>query len=257
MKSFFLAGIILCSTLLASDCQQSDSQYSNLYLKLGTGPSISRKATIYTNPALWDPAEEGYNASLGTVPIVLGGLGYDNPYICTDITLTYRPDYSYSKYQIPTTGTTPGALGTTTRRFNLDIGSAMWTVYLSGRGWVKSWPVYPIIGGGVGVSRLLIYNFRSTGLPTVVDGEPSFASENQYTVNYRFTYQVMAGFEYRFKDICALSLGYRWFDPNRFSGPRYLRDNEGNALDVGSNTWKINFSANEVFAEFKVFFGPL
>jgi hypothetical protein len=82
---------------------------------------------------------------------------------------------------------------------------------------------------------------------------PSFGSENQYTIRHQFTYQVLGGFEYRYRDICALSLGYRWFDVAQFTGPRFIRDPAGNAIDVQNYPWKIKFRANEVFLEFKVF----
>ncbi len=230
------------------------------YIKAGSGASFAREAQISAPSSVWDPAKQGYNSGLGVAPILLGGLGYDSPWVSTDVTASYRPNYDYSKFQTPTTTTTPGTLGETTRRFDLDVASLMLTVYLNGRGVPGlNWKtgafssIYPVIGGGVGSSQLSIYNFRSTGLPPVVDGLPSFASENQSSKSYRFTYQVMGGFEFRYRDVCALSIGYRWFDVSQFNGPRYLRDADGNALDVQGDTWKIKFSANEAFLEFKVF----
>lgn len=230
------------------------------YLKAGTGASISREAQITASPAVWDPAAQGYNSGLGTVPIALGGLGYDSPYVSAEITASYRPDYSYNQFQTPTTTTTPGTIGTTTRRFDLDVSSMMFSVYLNGRGCRHlNWKagnessIYPFIGGGIGTSQMKLFNFRSTGLAPVTSGFPAFASENQYLITYRFTYQVMGGFEYRYRDLFALSIGYRWFDVSSFRGPRYLRDSQGNAIDVQSNTWKIKFEANEAFIELKVF----
>lgn len=249
-----------CAEKKPVECVKECVKDQGFYLKIGSGASISREAQISASPAVWDPAFQGYNSGLGTVPVVLGGLGYDSPYVSADVTASYRPNFSYNKYQVPTTSTTPGTLGTTTRRFNLDIASAMFSVYLNGRGFRhatwragKGGSIYPVIGGGVGVSQMTLFNFRSTGLPTVANGFPAFASENQYSVSYRFTYQVMAGLEYRYRDVCALSAGYRWFDVSSFRGPRYLRDSTGDSVDVQGNTWKINFDANEAFLEFKVF----
>lgn len=230
------------------------------YIKAGSGASFAQTAHISAPSVIWDPAVQGYNSGLGVAPILLGGLGYDSPWISADVTVSYRPNFDYNKFQTPTNNSTPGTLGQTTRRFNLDVGSLMLTLYLNGRcidalNWKTSdfSSIYPIIGGGVGGSQMTISNFRSTGLPSLADGLPSFASENQYTLKYRFTYQVMAGFEFRYRDVCGLSIGYRWFDVNQFKGPRYLRDSEGNAIDVQNNTWRIKFGANEFFLEFKVF----
>lgn len=233
---------------------------NSFYLKVGSGVSISNTAQITTNPAVWDPAYQGYNSRLGAAPIALAGVGYDSRFVFGELTASCRPNYSYNKNQTPTTSSTPGSLGSTTRRFNLDVSSVMFSLYFNGRGFkALTWNIrktgafYPIIGSGVGVSQMKIFNFRSTGLPPVASGFPAFASENQYTTSYRFTYQVMGGFEYRYRDRYAISLGYRWFDVSSFKGPRYIRDNQGNAIDVQSNTWKIKFDANEVFLELKLF----
>lgn len=230
------------------------------YIKVGSGACFSGKTKIKTDPAVWDTASQGYNGHLGTQPIVLAGLGFDSPFVATDLTASLRPNFQYSKYQTPTTLTTPEELGNTTRKFTLDIATLMQTIYLSGRGFGNmQWKfggcssIYPVIGGGVGISQMKIYNFRSTGLAPIDAGFASFASENQYSTQYKFTYQALGGLEYRYKDLCAFSLGYRWFDVFQFKGPRYLRDAEGNAADVGSAGWKIDFSANELFGEFKVF----
>ncbi len=228
------------------------------YLKIGSGASVANRAGVFATPSVWVPAVEGYNAGLGTVPILLGGLGFDSPFVSTDLTASYRPNFSYKKFQ---TAVDP-SLGTRTRRFNLDVSSMMLSVYFNGRGFRSlNWEtgcggsVYPIIGGGIGSSQMRIFNFRSTGLPPVAGGSyPAFTSENQYTISYRFTYQVMAGLEYRYRNWCALSVGYRWFDVSRFRGPRYIRDLTGNSQAIPANgPWKIKYSANEAFVEFKVF----
>ena len=104
------------------------------YIKLGSGPSFANEAEIKAPLSIWDTAAEGYNGSLGTAPIILAGLGYDSPFVSTDITASYRPNYNYKKYQTPTTTDTIGELGSTTRRFTLDVASIMETIYLNGPG---------------------------------------------------------------------------------------------------------------------------
>ncbi len=230
------------------------------YVKIGSGASFAQKAHVYAPPAVWDPALQGYNSGLGTAPIILGGLGWDSPFVAADITAAYRPNFKYKKFQTPSTGGTPGQLGEKTRRFDLDISSIMLSTYFNGRGIrALNWKtggyssVYPFIGGGIGVSQLTVSNFRSTGLPSIVEPLASFGSENQYNKSYSFTYQLMTGLEYRYRDVCALSVGYRWFSINKFNGPEYIRTSTGDAFDAKNNTWRINFSANEALIEFKVF----
>ena len=237
------------------------------FLKLGSGASFADKASVYAPPSQWDPAVQGYDSGLGTRPIILGGLGYEfcDPF-STDITFSYRPHYKYRKYQTPVGDIgTPGSLGPKTREFNLDVASVMFTFYLSSRGWSPlCWKLgsdtsllYPLIGGGVGISQMTIYDFRSTGIAPVdaaIDPTLSFASDNQYTKRFEFTYQLMGGLEYRWKDRWALSAGYRWFDVAQFKGPSFIRDQYGNAYDLRGEEWEIRFRANEIFLEFKVLF---
>jgi opacity protein-like surface antigen len=258
-NSILLGLTCICGLGFAQQEDQSPYKDRGFYIKIGSGASFATTAHVSASSATWDPALEGYNSKLGTVPIFLTGLGYDSPYVSGDITASYRPDYSYSKFQTPTTNDTPGQLGEKTRRFDLDVTSLMFSLYLNGRGFdalnwgVGDGSVFPFLGAGVGVSQMKVYNFRSTGLPPLAGLEPlaSFSSENEYSKDYRFTYQLMAGLEYRFKDVFSFSLGYRWFDPSRFDGPSYMRTDEGDAFQATS-PWKISFGANEVFLEFKV-----
>ncbi len=83
--------------------------------------------------------------------------------------------------------------------------------------------IYPIIGAGIGVSNLILTNFRTTGLPPSGGSAPfaSFSAENQYTLRKNFTYTALIGFEYAYKDCWAISTGYRWFDAGKFKGPAF------------------------------------
>lgn len=270
LKAFFQT-FLLCCTLSgyflfgdAAACKQG-CRDAHFYLKIGSGASFSGKTTIHAPSAAWDPAVQGYNGHLGARPIINGGLGYEFcRMVAADILFSYRPDFKYKKFQTVLSGSsTPGQTGNKTRRFNLDVSSFMGTIYLSGQGFTPlCWrlgsvpgTVYPLIGGGIGISQMKIFNFRSTGLPTVSADTapfPSFISDNAYTVRYRFSYQILAGFEYRYQDRWALAAGYRWFDVKQFKGPRYIRDTTGDAIDIGHNEWRINFSANELFLELKI-----
>lgn len=256
---------ILCGILFASQanswCNPCEGRF---YLKGSTGASFSNRAHIKAPIGFWDTSQQGYNSRLGTRPILGAGLGYEmTPLFAADMTLSYRPQYQYRKFQIPVPNIlTPAFLGSKTREFDLDIATLMLNFYLTGRGidylcWSPSCLqgcLYPILSGGIGVSRVNIYNFRAKGLsPAGVDPFPAFGSENQYTVRYQFTYQLAAGLEYRQNDCWAVSAGYRWFEVNRFKGPTYLRDPTGIALDIAQFPMKIKFAAQELFLEFKLF----
>ncbi len=132
----------------------------------------------------------------------------------------------------------------------------MLTFYLNGLGFdqthwklgEKAGSLYPILGIGIGTSQLKVFNFRSTDLPPTdptLDPSPGFGSENQYSIRYRFTYQALAGLEYRYNDRWVLSTGYDWLDSGRFKGPRYIRDPNGISLDAEDNEWRISFAAHE------------
>lgn len=234
----------------------------NFYIKVMAGASFAQKADINAPSSVWDPAQQGYDGYLGTRPILGGGIGYDvAPWFSTDLTVSYRAQFDYRKYQTPIPNELNDLGSPRVRRFNLDISSLMWTFYLNGScteclhyefGCIPG-SIYPLIGAGVGVSRLCVFNFRTTGLPPRLSGLPQFASENQYDVNYKFTYQLLAGVEYRYYDCWAISLGYRWFHVSSFRGPRYFRDVNGESFDVGKDTWTIRFAAQEAFLEFKLY----
>lgn len=259
-----LVCILSCSALNSLSSCEGDCE-GKFYLKLGSGVSFSQRLHVKALLPFWDTAQQGYNASVGTRPILGMGLGYEiNPCYSLDLTLSNRPQYKYRKFQIPIPGTaTPGFLGTKTRKFDLDISTLMLTGYLSGQNFgctcwnIGSGAIYPVFGAGVGVSRVNIYNFRATGLPSVnpvADPSAAFSSENEYTLRYVLSYQIMAGLEYRYCDQWSLSMGYRWFDVASFKASRYLRSANGSALDIGGdNMMKIKFAAQELFIEFKVF----
>lgn len=240
---------------------------SRFYLKLDSGVSFSQKLDIDAPLAFWDTAKEGYNDNVGNRPIIGLGVGYEFPKVfSTDVTFAFRPQYKYRKFQTPLPGpTTPSFLGTKTRAFDLDIATLMLSGYLSGRGcslltWeISAFPgaIYPIVGVGIGMSRVLISNFHASGLPPVfpaIDPTPSFGSSSDCTIRYTFTYQLMGGLEYRYCDAWGISMGYRWFEVAKFKGPRFLRDPSGTALDISPNEMRIKFAAQELFAEFKLFF---
>ena len=112
------------------------------------------------------------------------GIGYDFvSFLATDLEFSYRPSFEYEKFQTAiANSTTPGQIGNTTRHFELDVSSIVCPVYLNGHGTnFLSWEpgcftgvIYPVLGGGIGISQFEIYNFRSTGLPPFTPAVPAF-----------------------------------------------------------------------------------
>jgi hypothetical protein len=237
-----------------ADCCNQDYRF---YLKVGSGVSFSQNANVNAPASTWTPAIQGYNANLGNCGIADLGVGCEvMRCIDLDVSVSARSSFEYRKFQTPFDGD-----DSYTREFNLDVIPIFLSVKFLGRDFsCLNWnigcgQVYPIVGVGIGVSNLLISNFRTTGLPPSGASGPfdSFASENQYTVRRNFSYSALIGFEYNYQDSWALSTGYRWFDAGQFSGPRYIRVDTGGAVDVANQTWKMNFHAHEWFLEFKLY----
>lgn len=235
------------------------------YLKFESGASFSTKNTVTAPTSAWIENPKGYSDDFGVAPLFLVAFGYDIiPYLTTELSLSYRPHYSY-KRSLSLDPNTPGLpnQGSITRHFHLDATSLLFSLFFNGRGFnALKWEVgpsnsyiYPLIGGGLGISELTIYDFRTTGLDPIpgIDFK-SFGSENEYTKRYRFTYQVIAGFSYRLLSDWGFELGYRWFSTMRFRGPSYFRNNTGDAANLTGYEWKQRLSAHEVFANVKYYF---
>jgi opacity protein-like surface antigen len=258
MNRFLLAMLCLLGIAVSSTakCGCEPSRYA-FYIKVGSGVSCSTSADVTAPSPPWSPAVQGYDSSLGNCPIANLSIGCEFVDIVDlEVNLSNRSTFEYRKFQTPTSGG-----GSYTREFDLDVTPFLFSVNFLGRG-VRyfNWEfgcgkIYPMIGAGLGVSHLLITNYRTTGLPSTGDSSPyaSFSSENPYTLRKNLTYTVLAGFEYSYSDSWAIGTGYRWFDAGYFKGPQYQRVSGGSAVDVGGDQWKMRFRANEWFLEFKIF----
>lgn len=256
MKRFLISllAIGISGTISANCCCPLDYSF---YLKVGSGLSFSQSADVHAPASTWNPALQGYNSKLGNRAIAGLGIGCEFMHLVDlDVSISNRSTFKYRKFQTPVSGG-----GSYTREFDLSVTPILFSVNLLGGNFsCLSWniccgKVYPIIGAGVGVSRLLITNFRTTGLPPNGDSAPlaSFSAENQHTLRTNFTYTAQVGLEYNHKDCWALSTGYRWFDAGRFKASRFYRVSSGSAVDVAGDAWKMRFRANEWFVEFKIF----
>ncbi len=255
IASLSLLAITISGNIHAKCCCQAED--NSFYLKVGSGASCSESANVTAAPPTWAPAIQGYNASLGSAGIASLGLGYELMHLLDlEVSISTRSTFKYRKFQTPTGG---GA--SYTREFDLDVIPILISANLIGKDIpcltrdVACGQIYPIMGVGIGVSNLLITNYRTTGLPATGGSAPfaSFSAENQYTLRKNFTYTVLVGLEYNYNDCWAISTGYRWFDAGKFKGPRYQRVSTGDAVDVGGQEWKMRFRSNEWFVEFKLF----
>lgn len=230
------------------------------YIKLSSGATFPLKPNICARAPTWDPAVQGYESDLGTVLNLGTALGYEvGKWGALEASLNYRGPFDYNKFQtVPASAKSD--LGAKTRHFKMETLTTMGSVFLYGREYLNwNWngaDIYPVLGAGFGSSRIVIWDFRSTGLPPAIPNDPllSFSSDNAYSVRWRFAYQISAGVEYRYCDQWALAVSYRWFDAGRFEGPQYFRDVSGTSFDVGRDTWKMNLRANEIVVDFKFLF---
>lgn len=263
-----ILGLLFVVSAMAVTDHEPKPKEKQTYLKLELGASFSATSSVSAPLAFWDGATQGYDSDFGNRPLFAIALGHDIiPALTAELGLFYRPHYTYSKFQTPpgTTDSSPGFLGTKTRRFNFDATSLLISFFLNGRGcaplrW-ESGPMgsyfYPFVAAGVGISDVTLYNFRSTGLPPNTDAfgdVSSFASENEYTKRYPFTYHVMAGFAYRLLPNWKFEIGYRWLSTARFKGPSFIRDRAGNSADLRGFEWKQRLSANELFVTISRYF---
>lgn len=252
-KRLFILAVAFSGSIHAACC--GDTEDYSFYFKIGTGVSFSESAQVHAPSRTWSPAVQGYNSTLGNRAIGLVGFGCEWMH-CVDVevNLSNRSTFKYRKFQTPVGG------GVSYKReFDLDVTPVLFSVNLLGSEFsclsreIACGKIYPLIGFGVGVSHLSITNFRTTGLPPTGDSAPypSFSAENEYTRRNNFTYTAQVGFEYMYKNMWAISTGYRWFDAGKFKGPRYQRVSSGSAVDIGGEEWKMRFRANEWFIEFK------
>jgi opacity protein-like surface antigen len=259
MKCIVLSLSLLAATLsgaVHAKCCCEPQDYS-FYIKIGSGLSCSSSANVVAPSPTWNQAVQGYNATLGNQAIADVSIGYELMHVLDlEVGISNRSTFKYRKFQTPI----PSG-GSYTREFDLDVTAILFSVNFLGLriphvNWaISSGKLYPIIGASFGVSDLLITNFRTTGLPPSGSSSPfaSFSAENQYTLRKNFTYTILAGLEYAYKERWAIGTGYRFFDAGNFNGPRFQRVSTGGAVDIDGQEWGMRFRSNEWFIELKIF----
>lgn len=259
MKNFLATLFLLAATITATadTTDNPESENYSFYLKVDSGISFSESANVVALSPPWNPAIQGYDSNLGNCAIAGVSIGCELFHaVDLEVNFSNRSLFKYRKFQTPTTGG-----DSYTREFDLSVTPILFVANIIGRGipyfnWdVGCGKIYPIVGGGVGVSNLLITNYRTTGLPPTGSSSPyeSFSAENQYTLRRNFTYTILAGLEYSYKNSWAVGTGYRWFNAGHFNGPGYQRVSNGSAVDVSGDEWQMRFGSNEWFIEIKIF----
>lgn len=237
--------------------------YNNqVFVLLGSGASASRDARLSVDTPPWDAANEGYGGNLSHSVLYTAGLGYVFcPLVSSDIEVTYRPSFTYNKFQTAVAGASnPGVLGAKTREFDLSDTSIMGNVFLNGEGanlfacLNRCTILQPFIGGGIGVAYNHLSNFHSVLEETssLGPGSSNVASIMNANTNTAFAWQLMAGAELLNRHKWGIDVGYRYFDGGRFKSNNYLVDVPGGSTTpVTITPWSGRLTANEVFANLK------
>ncbi|HAT8622063.1 TPA: hypothetical protein JD751_001333 [Legionella pneumophila subsp. pneumophila] len=231
------------------------------FVEFGTGVSWSTKSHINPDPSRWDPANEGYNSTLGNEPLYMAGIGYTiNPLLSVDANYTFRGIYKYRKHQTALGASAVNPLGNKTRYFDLISNSLMFSGTLYGQGWSESLAysmgnygiIQPFLGGGVGVAYNTVSNFR-----TVTDNTNFVTSVLQDYTKASFAWQLNAGLELK-KNRFGLDLGYRYFNAGSFLSNNALITRVNSVgTPITTNlipAWSSNLSANELYLTAKIAF---
>ncbi len=182
-KPISIALVAACS--LAGAAAQAQPQ--NIYARIDTGGSFS------TN------AGKDVAVDIGSSPIVGVGVGAKLlPFLRTDVTLSYRPGYSFAAP--PTPIEPPG----TTGRGDVKTLAALVNAYYD----LPSFAGFtPYVGGGVGIARNEV---GTTTLSANANGATVATLSGSTTT--QFAWQASAGASYSILPAVALDVGYRYFD---------------------------------------------
>jgi hypothetical protein len=266
MKKYILGLLTVAHTAALADCQTCPPGIDWFYLRAQVGPSFSRKADLHVNLTQWDPANEGYNATLGTAPFFGFGFGViPTDWLTLGASVNYRGKYKYKKEQtVPAGAATPGLLPNKTRHFNVD--SLSFTADIFFNRVVDSCFTYdfcgatfiPYIGGSIGWAQNNLYDFHSTLTETVViSGVPYNTVASIMTPNSRlsFAWTVEIGFDVTMCRLVVLGLAYRYFDGGKFKSNDYTVDLiPGSVRPVAPSAWTGKLRAHELVANFAINF---
>lgn len=260
---FFLYNQSAFSTNMKKDIIYYNNTNHRLFVLLGSGGSFSRNSDISVNLQQWDPAVQGYNARLNNSVLYTAGIGYQLSCLMSiDFEITSRPSYSYNKFQSPVPGSsTPGFLGSKTRKFDLKNVSALINVFLHGSGLNLFYDVghatiiEPFIGGGLGLSYHILDNFHSVLVTSPVPGSNNVSSIMNANTTSTFAWQLLIGLALVNNCQWGVDVGYRYFNGGKFESNNYLINvPSGLTQPLTVSPWKGTLTADEVFLDLKYYF---
>jgi hypothetical protein len=267
---------LLLLSLLSITClaETADEHTPHYFIEISSGYSYSTQACLKVNKKEWDPSPQGYSSRIGSSPLYQAAIGYqDSSWYSLQLSASYRPDYSYQRFQTSKARTTPGYIGTKTRYFKLSSTALMADIYVNK--FAEHWKIAieelhlktaPFMGAGIGIAYNNLYDFHSTTPSQPADGTtPAFTippraySLENNTIRQSFAAQLMLGFSGKLFGYIHYELGYRFFCGGRFESNDYayalktpLVVNEGGSSEwittaEPSSFWRGTLLANECF----------
>lgn len=223
------------------------------FVSVAGGYSWSTNADVKASSVFWDPAVEGYNSSLRRSEFYDFGLGYHFRSIVSALwEVTYRPNYSYHKFQTETTPAAPESIGNKTRHFRLSNLAFTFNLFLNKTGNYAKWQCgcfsfAPFVGGGVGASYNTLYNFHSVLPPQNGLAIKEVRSTMSYRLKTAFAGQLMLGINSKINDRLSIDFGYRWFYGGKFESNNYVSNVSLGTASQVVPPWRGTVKANELY----------
>ncbi|QBR85076.1 porin family protein [Legionella israelensis] len=227
------------------------------FASIGTGYSWTEKPGIKNpDPAVWDPAIQGYDASLGDRGFYTFAIGKQvHQYVDISVSYLNHEVFDYQKFQSGALAGQPGFTGNErTRFFRLSNRALLVNGFLHpNRSWANFLGIelMPFVGGGIGFSHNEVRDFHTIG-NIVVAGIPigSTSSIGKPSSKNSFSWQGSLGLNFRpAQSHLSVDIGYRYFDGGKFEGSSLIYTNSAGWLSAPP--WRGRLKANQGFVEFK------
>ncbi len=250
--STLMASVVLCS----SESMQTKSELAfscPLHAFAATGYAWSMEAGIRNiQYGFWDPADQGYDSTLGNASFFTLGFGYRFwKMLDVDFNYNFYNTFHYEKRQ-----TSPfGQSGEIRMRFfDLDNQSGMlnFSLYPYAIGiWRTRMEIVPFIGAGIGVSANNVSNFYTVG--NDVPGIGSVTSTGLPRSTIAFAWQGMGGFRIHPKtSMLSIDVAYRYYNGGKFLCPSTITSFADNGKLFTGKPWKGTLQTNQLYFAFNI-----
>ncbi|MGQ3889984.1 outer membrane protein [Legionella sp. CNM-1927-20] len=253
-KKIGLVCLFLAFPLHAGTIGEFISSDYSWFASVGTGFSWTEKPGIYNpDPAQWDPAVEGYDASLGDRGFYTFAIGMKAlEFIDVGISYLNHEVFNYQKFQTGEQTIQTAFTGNArTRFFQLDNRALLINCLLHSSQNLANFRVniIPFVSGGIGYAHNQVYNFYTVGSTTVADtaigSTSSIGSANNTN---SFAWQGSAGLSFNpNQSYLGINIGYRYFNGGKFNTSSKLYTNSNGI--VNTKNWSGYLKANQVFFE--------